>query len=84
MVGDSRDKNGDYYGIESEVELFIKEQGLTLYNKIIFLESAFTKLAQVKHTMNNRKFPKQEQKIIVGYKGDTSKIKDLYKPIGRI
>lgn len=84
MVGDSRDKNGDYYGCESETELWMKEHGLLLYNKIVFVESAFTKLAQVKHTMNNRKFPKREQKIIVGYKGDPKKIKELYRPIGRI
>ena len=84
MVGDSRDKNGDYYGCEAETELWMKEHGLVLYNKIIFLESAFTKLAQVKHTMNNRKFPKQEQKIIVGYKGDPKNIAKLYRPIGRI
>ena len=84
MVGDSRDKNGDYYGCESETELWMKEHGLVLYNKIIFLESAFTKLAQVKHTMNNRKFPKQEQKIIVGFKGDPKMISKLYQPIGRI
>ena len=84
MVGDSRDKDGNYYGIESETELWMKDHGLVLYNKIIFLESAFTKLAQVKHTMNSRKFPKQEQKIIVGYKGNPARIKELYKPIGRI
>ena len=84
MVGDSRDANGCYYGIESEIELFIKEQGLLLYNKLIFLEAAFTKNAQVKHTMNSRKFPKQEQKIIVGYKGDPKRIKELYRPIGRL
>lgn len=84
MVGDSRDKNGDYYGCEAETELWMKEHGLVLYNKIIFLESAFTKLAQVKHTMNNRKFPKQEQKVIVGYKGDPKNIAKLYRPIGRI
>lgn len=84
MVGDSRAPNGDYYGIESEMELWMKEHGLLLYNKIVFLESAFTKLAQVKHTMNNRKFPKQEQKIIVGYKGDPKNIAKLYRPIGRI
>jgi len=84
MVGDSRDKNGDYYGCEAETELWMKEHGLVLYNKIIFLESAFTKLAQVKNTMNNRKFPKQEQKIIVGYKGDPKNIAKLYRPIGRI
>ncbi len=84
MVGDSRDKDGNYYGCEAETELWMKEHGLVLYNKIIFLESAFTKLAQVKHTMNNRKFPKQEQKIIVGYKGDPKNISKLYRPIGRI
>lgn len=84
MVGDSRDKNGDYYGCEAETELWMKEHGLVLYNKIIFLESTFTKLAQVKHTMNNRKFPKSEQKIIVGFKGDPKKIPELYRPIGRI
>jgi len=84
MVGDSRDKNGDYYGCEAETELWMKQHGLVLYNKIVFLESAFTKLAQVKHTMNNRKFPKQEQKIIVGYKGDPKNIAKLYRPIGRI
>ena len=84
MVGDSRDPNGDYYGCEAETELWMKQHGLILYNKIIFLESAFTKLAQVKHTMNNRKFPKQEQKIIVGFKGDPKQIAKLYRPIGRI
>lgn len=84
MVGDSRDKNGDYYGCESETELWMKEHSLVLYNKIIFLESAFTKLTQVKHTMNSRKFPKQEQKIIVGFKGNPKEIQRLYRPIGRI
>jgi hypothetical protein len=84
MVDDSRDKIGDYYGCEAETELWMKQHGLVLYNKIVFMESAFTKLAQVKHTMNSRKFPKQEQKIIIGYKGDPRRIPELYRPIGRI
>ena len=84
MVGDSRDGHGAYYGMEAETELFLKEQGLHLYNKIIYLEAAFTRLAQMKKTIDNRKFPKQEQKIIVAYKGDMSKIKDLYEPFGRL
>ena len=84
MVGDSRDSSGAYYGMEAETEMFIKEQGLHLYNKIIYLESAFTRLSQMKKTIDNRKFPKQEQKIIVAYKGDMSKIKDLYEPFGRL
>jgi hypothetical protein len=84
MVGDSRDKNGAYYGCEAETELFFKENGLSIYNKITYLECEFTRLAQAKKTLNYRKFPKREQKIIVAYKGNISKIKDLYQPVGRL
>ncbi len=84
MTGDSRDKNGGYYGCEAEHELFFKEQGLAIYNKIVYLECEFTRLAHAKVTLNYRKFPKREQKILVFYKGDMSKIKDLYPPIGRL
>jgi hypothetical protein len=84
MTGDSRDKNGAYYGCEAEHELFFKEQGLHIYNKIVYLECEFTRLAQAKKTLNYRKFPKREQKILVFFKGDMKKIKDLYPPIGRL
>ena len=84
MVGDSRDKKGAYYGCEAEHELFFKEQGLHIYNKIVYLECEFTRLAHAKVTLKYRKFPKREQKILVFYKGDMSKIKDLYPPIGRL
>lgn len=84
MTGDSRDKNGAYYCCESEHELFFKEQGLSVYNKIIYLECEFTRLAHAKKTLNQRKFPKREQKIIVAYKGDIKKIKDLYTSVGRL
>jgi len=84
MVGDSRGKDGGYYGCESETELFFKEQGLLIYNKIIYLECEFTRLAQAKRTLEHRKFPKREQKIIVAYKGNHSKIKELYPTIGRL
>ena len=84
MTGDSRDKNGCYHCHESETEIFFKEQGLSVYNKIIYLECEFTRLAQAKKTLNYRKFPKREQKIIVAYKGDPTVIKDLYPPTGRL
>jgi len=84
MVGDSRASNGAYYGMEAETEVFLKEQGLHLYNKIIYLEAEFTRLAQAKRTLDYRKFPKREQKIIVAYKGDMSLIKDNYPPLGRL
>ena len=84
MTGDSRDKKGGYYGCEAEHELFFKEQGLMIYNKIIYIESEFTRRAQAKKTLHYRKYPKSEQKIYAFFKGDPSKIKDLYPNIGRL
>jgi hypothetical protein len=84
MTGDSRDKNGAYYGSEAEHELFFKQQGLHIYNRIVYLESEFTRRAQAKKTLNQRKFPKCEQKILVFYKGNMKLIKDLYPNIGRL
>jgi len=84
MTGDSRDKNGAYYCSESETELFFKSHGLSVYNKIVYLESEFTRLAHAKKTLHVRKFPKREQKIIVAYKGKISEIKTRFLPIGRL
>jgi hypothetical protein len=84
MTGDSRDKNGGYYCSESETELFFKENGLAIYNKIVYLECEFTRLAHAKKTLHTRKFPKREQKIIAAYKGKISAIKENYAPIGRL
>lgn len=84
MTGDSRNKDGGYYGCEAEHELFFKSQGLHIYNRIDYLECEFTRLAQAKKTLNSRKFPKRVQKILVFYKGDIKKIPELYPPIGRL
>ena len=84
MTGDSRDKHGAYYCSESETELFLKQCGLSIYNKIVYLECEFTRLAQAKKTLHMRKFPKREQKIIVAYKGAIKNIKEFYGPIGRL
>lgn len=84
MTGDSRDKNGAYYGCEAEHEIFFKNQGLYIYNKIVYLECEFTRLAHAKRTLHYRKFPKREQKILVFYKGDMTKIKDRHINIGRL
>ena len=84
MTGDSRDKNGAYYCSESETELFFKENGLSVYNKIVYLECEFTRLAHAKKTLHTRKFPKREQKIIVAYKGKIANINEHFAPIGRL
>lgn len=84
MTGDSRDPKGAYHCHEAETELFLKDAGLAVYNKVVYLEAEFTRLAQAKKTLNMRKFPKREQKIIVAFKGDVRKIPELFPPIGRL
>lgn len=84
MTGDSRDNKGGYRCSEAETELFLREQGLSIYNRIVYVEGEFTRLAQAKKTLNFRKFPKREQKIIVAYKGNTAKIGERYQKVGRL
>jgi hypothetical protein len=84
MTGDSRDKTGAYHCHEAETELFMKEQGLSVYNRIVYLECEFTRLAHAKRTLNTRKFPKREQKIIVGYKGKIDRIPEHFRSVGRL
>jgi hypothetical protein len=84
MTGDSRDKTGAYFCCESEHELFFKNEGLSVYNKIVYLECEFTRLAHAKKTLHTRKFPKREQKIIVAYKGKIADIAKRFAPVGRL
>lgn len=84
MTGDSRDKTGAYYCSEAETILFMKELGMSVYNQIVYLECEFTRLAHAKKTLNTRKFPKREQKIIVSYKGDIKKIQSIFPNVGRL
>lgn len=84
MTGDSRDKNGAYYCHEADTELFLKNQGLSVYNRIVYVECEFTRLAHAKRTLHVRKFPKREQKIIVAYKGNIKDIGKHFAPIGRL
>lgn len=84
MTGDSRDKKGAYYCSEAETELFLRDQGLGVYNRIVYLESEFTRLAHAKRTLNTRKFPKREQKIIVAFKGNIKDIPTDFRPVGRL
>jgi hypothetical protein len=84
MTGDSRDKNGAYYCHEADTENLMRDCGLSVYNRIVYVEAEFTRLAHAKRTLHVRKFPKREQKIIVGYKGKIAEIKEHFAPIGRL
>ncbi|SDE79596.1 hypothetical protein [Riemerella columbipharyngis] len=81
MVGDSRDKNGAYYCTEAETELFLRDCGLHIYNRIVYLEKQITRGVLSTRSIQSRKLPKVEQKIIVGYKGNINNIKKLYEQV---
>lgn len=84
MTGDSRDSDGAYHCSEAETELFLRDCGMSIYNRIVYVESEFTRLAHAKRTLNTRKFPKREQKIIVAYKGNLKNIGKFFGPVGRL
>ena len=84
MVGDSRDKTGAYYCCEADTELFLKDNGLSIYNRIVYVEAEFSRLAHAKRTLNTRKFPKREQKIIVAHKGKIADISKDFANLGRL
>jgi hypothetical protein len=85
MVGDSRaGKDGGYLNADALTEVWMRDSGLLVYNKIVYVEAAFTRLAQAKRTLHFRKWPKREQRIIMGYKGDPKGIDKRHAEIGRL
>jgi hypothetical protein len=52
-----------------------------LYNELILIETLGTLPQRVGRYMKNRKMGKCHQNILVFYKGDTKKIKDIYKEL---
>lgn len=84
MTGDSRNKAGGYNCHEAETVCFLKNEGLHVYNQVVYLECEFTRLAHAKTTLNTRKFPKREQKIIVAFKGKPSSIPEHFSKVGRL
>lgn len=81
MVGDSRDKNGAYYCTEAETEIFLRDAGLHIYNRIVFLERQITRGMLSTNSIQSRKLPKVEQKIIVAYKDNLKNIPVLFEKV---
>jgi DNA modification methylase len=78
VVGDVRDKKGFYYGFNDDVKQIFKRNGMSLYNEMVLVESIGTLPQRVGMYMKNRKIGKCHQNIFVFYKGDTSKIAEIY------
>lgn len=81
VAGDVRDKNGFYYNFPEDIKKIFFKQGLKLYNEMILVETLGTLPQRVQKSMINRKIGKCHQNIMVFYKGNTKKIKDVFPKI---
>ena len=81
VVGDIRDKNGIYYNFPNDIINIFKKNDLKLYNNIKLLTPLGTAQIRAGRYMNTRKMVHVYQDVLVFYKGDTKKIKDIFKEI---
>ena len=81
VIGDVRDKNGNYVNLVGETKRIMIDAGASLYNEIILLEQSGTGAMRAEHCMKNRKVVKTHQNILVFFKGDNKTISDSYNKI---
>lgn len=81
VVGDFRDDKGFYRGfVKDTIEAF-ENAGMGLYNEIILLNNIGTAPMRANNAFANRKMIKLHQNVLVFYKGDAGKIKEIYGDI---
>ena len=80
-VGDIRDANGFYYGFIDDIKNIFKKNNVLLYNELILVQSVGNGALRANGYMKSRKVVKMHESILVFYKGDPKKIKDIYPKI---
>lgn len=79
VVSNIRDKkNGHYRNFVDDIIRLFQKNGLAFYNDIILVDSLGSAPRRAAHNMASRKVVKVHQNVLVFYKGDVSKIKELY------
>lgn len=82
VVGDVRDKStGFYYDFCGDIKKIFKDNGVSLYNEIILIETGASTALRASRYMESRKVAKMHQSVLVFYKGKTKDIKNHFKKI---
>lgn len=82
VIGDVRDKRrGFYYNIPNDIKRIFEKSGMSLYNELILIDSCVNAGIRASRYMEHRKVVKVHQNVLVFYKGDAKKIKELYPKI---
>lgn len=81
-IGDMRNKKtGCYYDFQGDIIKIFEAAGMYLYNEIILVETGASTALRASRYMDSRKVGKMHQNVLVFYKGDTTKIKDIFPKI---
>lgn len=82
VIGDVRDKQGAYRQLVDYTRRVLTDNGLKLYNDMIFVEAVGTGAIRATKQFNAfRKAIKTHQNVLVFYKGDIKKIKSNFKEL---
>ena len=82
VVGEVRDKKGNYYNFVGDTINAFIGAGMNYYNEIILCDAIGTAPFRCGNIFNkSRKTTKVHQNVLVFYKGDPKKIKENYKEI---
>jgi hypothetical protein len=82
VIGDVRDKKtGLYRNLVDDVKRIFFEQGVSLYNEIILIETGASTALRAARYMETRKVAKMHQNVLVFYKGNTKNIQKTFPKI---
>ena len=81
VCGDVRDKKGNYYRFPDHIKDIFEKNGMPLYNELILVQSVGNGALRANRYMGSRKVVKMHEQVLVFFKGDTKKIKEIFPKI---
>lgn len=79
MIGDTRAKDGSYYGTTINIESILRKAGMKIWQRIIYIEPRGLRgITANKSSHATRKLANNYQTIIVFYKGTTKNIRAFF------
>lgn len=82
VVGDVRNKkDGGYYRFPDDIKRIFTAAGMILYNELVLIEQSGTAALRAAKIMKHRKVVKTHQNVLIFYKGDQKKIKEIFPEV---
>jgi len=79
IVSNFRDKNGFYHTFTSDTIKAFEDSGMPLYNECVLINTAGTLPIRINNQFRgNRKMGKMHQNVLVFYKGNVDRIKEIF------